>query len=206
RRKVRTLTSFGYEIVRRARPNVRVIDEREIRNRIEPHLTLRFRANTDALRPYLEALEEVQLGLRTPARVEQLRGDVDGFAEMYEHYREGLASDDVVDFGGRSGSAIEGVLREPPLRAAVQRECRHLLVDEFQDLRPAHLLLVRLVAAPAYDVFGVGDDDQVIYGYSGADPDSLINFSGFFPDAGDHPLEVNYRCPPPVVDAARMLL
>src|SRR4051812_44961844 len=56
-RKVRTLNSFGYDILRRARPNVRLIDEREVRNRIEPHVTLRFRANTDALRPYLEALE-----------------------------------------------------------------------------------------------------------------------------------------------------
>ena len=102
--------------------------------------------------------------------------------------------------------AIETLLREPALRHALQRECRHLLVDEFQDLRPAHLLLVRLVAAPAYDVFGVGDDDQVIYGYSGADPGFLIDFDRYFPGAGDHPLEVNYRCPPPVVDGARMLL
>ena len=77
-RKVRTLNAFGYDIVRRARPNARVVDEREIRDRIEPHLTLRLRANTDALRPYLEALEEVSLGLRTPERVEQVRGDVDG--------------------------------------------------------------------------------------------------------------------------------
>jgi len=206
RRKVRTLNSFGYDIVRRARPNVRVIDEREIRNRIEPHLTLRFRANTDALRPYLEALEEVGLGLRNPKLVENQRGDVEGFAAMYERYREELARDDVVDFDGQIVGAIEALLRDPGLRGEVQRECRHLLVDEFQDLRPAHLLLVRLVAAPAFDVFGVGDDDQVIYGYSGADPDFLINFATYFPGAADHPLEVNYRCPNPVVDAARMLL
>jgi DNA helicase-2/ATP-dependent DNA helicase PcrA len=205
-RKVRTLNSFGYEIVRRARPGTRVIDEREIRDRIQPHLTLRLRANTDALRPYLEALEEVSLGLRAPERVEQQRGDVEGFAAMYPQYRDGLARDDSIDFDGQIAGAIEALLRDPALRHAVQRECRHLLVDEFQDLRPAHLLLVRLVAAPAYDVFGVGDDDQVIYGYSGADPDFLINFSRFFPGARDHPLEVNYRCPPVVVDGARMLL
>ena len=205
-RKVRTLNSFGYDIVRRARPGTRVIDEREMRERMQPHLTLRLRANTDALRPYLEALEEVSLGLRTPELVERQRGDVEGFAAMYEQYRAGLTRDDAIDFDGQIAGAIEALLRDPALRHALQRECRHLLVDEFQDLRPAHLLLVRLVAAPAYDVFGVGDDDQVIYGYSGADPDFLINFSRFFPGAADHPLEVNYRCPPPVVDGARMLL
>jgi DNA helicase-2/ATP-dependent DNA helicase PcrA len=205
-RKVRTLNSFGYDILRRARPNVRLIDEREVRNRLEPHVKLRFRANTDALRPYLEAMEEVQLGLRAPELVEMQRGDVEGFAAMFYAYREGLTNDDATDFDGQIAAAAETLLREPGIRRELQRECRHLLVDEFQDLRPAHLLLVRLVAAPAFDVFGVGDDDQVIYGYSGADPAFLIDFSDYFPAAADHPLEVNYRCPPPVVDGARMLL
>ena len=74
-------------------------------------------------------------------------------------------------------------------------------MDEFQDLTPAHLLLIRLLSAPGYDCFGVGDDDQVIYGYSGATPEFLIDFPRFFPGAGHHPLEVNYRCPPAVVAA-----
>ena len=81
-----------------------------------------------------------------------------------------------------------------------------MLVDEFQDLTPAHLLLIRLLVAPGFDCFGVGDDDQVIYGYSGATPEFLIDFAAYFPGAADHPLEVNYRCPPAVVDAARHLL
>ena len=119
---------------------------------------------------------------------------------MYRQYRDGLERDDAIDFDGQIAARSRRCCRDPALRRELQRECRHLLVDEFQDLRPAHLLLVRLVAAPAYDVFGVGDDDQVIYGYSGADPDFLINFAGYFPGAADHPLEVNYRCPPPVVD------
>jgi ATP-dependent DNA helicase UvrD/PcrA len=205
-RKVRTLNSFGYDILGRARPGLHVIDEVEIRKRIEPHLNIRRRANTDPYAPYLEALEEVQLALRSPDQVETDRGDVDGFAQMYRNYRDGLQRDGVIDFDGQIFGAAELLLQDPPLRTALQRECRHLLVDEFQDLRPAHLLLLRLVAAPAFDMFGVGDDDQVIYGYSGADPDFLIRFSRYFPAAADHPLEVNYRCPPAVVDAARTLL
>ncbi len=56
------------------------------------------------------------------------------------------------------------------------------------------------------DVFAVGDDDQVIYGYAGADPGFLIDFERLFPGAGSHALEVNYRCPADVVDAASTLL
>ena len=67
-------------------------------------------------------------------------------------------------------------------------------------------LLLRLLSAPGYDVFGVGDDDQVIYGHAGADPRFLIDYRGYFPCAREHALEVNYRCPAPVVDAARSLL
>jgi DNA helicase-2/ATP-dependent DNA helicase PcrA len=80
------------------------------------------------------------------------------------------------------------------------------LVDEFQDLTPAYLLLVRLLAGPGLDVFGVGDDDQVIYGYSGADPSYLIEFDSLFPGATHHALEVNYRCPADVVEAATNLV
>ena len=82
----------------------------------------------------------------------------------------------------------------------------HLLVDEFQDLTPAHVLLVRLLAAPTYDVFGVGDDDQTIYSFAGADPAFLIDYSTFFPAARHFALEVNYRCPPAVVTGVDHLL
>ena len=66
--------------------------------------------------------------------------------------------------------------------------------------------MLRLVAAPAYDVFGVGDDDQVIYGYAGADPAFLIDYDRYFPGAAHLQLEVNYRCPADVVGAAANLL
>ncbi len=81
-----------------------------------------------------------------------------------------------------------------------------LLVDELQDLTPAHVLLLRLLAAPDAAVFGVGDDDQTIYGYNGADPSWLIDFDRWFPGAGDHSLEVNYRCPEEIVTAVDRLL
>ena len=81
-----------------------------------------------------------------------------------------------------------------------------MLVDEFQDLTPAHLLMIRLLSSPGGAVFGVGDDDQTIYGYNGADPAWLIDFAELFPGSGSHPLEVNYRCPAGIVDVVDRLL
>ena len=165
------------------------------------------RRNTDPVAPWIEALSAIRLGLVDPLEVERrYDGDVDGLAEVWPRYRAELEREGAVDFDEQIYRAIEILLGQPEARAAAQRACRLMLVDEFQDLTPAHLLLVRLLSAPGGAVFGVGDDDQTIYGYNGADPDWLIDFGTLFPGAGDHPLEVNYRCPAGIVEAVDRLL
>ena len=85
-RKVRTLNSLGYEIVRRARPGVRVIDEREIRERIEPHLTLQVpRQHRRARAPTSKRSKRCSSGCARPSSSSMQRGDVEGFAAMYRH-------------------------------------------------------------------------------------------------------------------------
>jgi DNA helicase-2/ATP-dependent DNA helicase PcrA len=210
--QVRTLNALGLAILQgsgpyRRRADVRVIDERDVRNHLSALVTLPRRVNTDPLQPWLDALSAVRLGLRDPAEVElAFGGDVDGLAEVLPRYRAALAERGQVDFDEQIVGAIEVLLTDPDARQAARRSCRVLLVDELQDLTPAHLLLVRLLASPDLAVFGVGDDDQTIYGYAGATPEWLIGYAELFPGAGDHPLEVNYRCPPAVVGAASNLL
>ncbi|MCA1481881.1 UvrD-helicase domain-containing protein, partial [Bradyrhizobium sp. NBAIM08] len=127
--------------------------------------------NADPVATWIEALSLARLGLRSPISVEQFYdGEVDGFADMFPLYRRELERSNVVDFDEQIQRAIEVLLTDPTARAAAERACRMMLVDEFQDLTPAHLLLVRLLSGPDGAVFGVGDDDQTIYGYNGADP------------------------------------
>ena len=205
--RIQTLNALGYELIgRHAGRRPQLLDEREIRRRLEPHLPkLQHRLNTDPMAPYLEGLSVIRLGLRDPDEVE-LEADAPGLADAVGPYREGLRRDGVLDFDEQIVHAIELLLSDGEFRRREQDRHRHLLVDEFQDLTPAHVLLLRLLAAPTYDVFGVGDDDQTIYGHSGASPQFLLHFAELFPGAGEHALEVNYRCPPAVVDAARNLL
>lgn len=202
---VRTIHSLGMAI-RTDGTRAEVIDERGVRRLLSDLVDVPRRANQDPLAPYVEALAEVRIGLRDPLEVEAVRDDVPGFAEMFDRYRSELADRGLVDHDEQVHGAVERLLREPDLRRRWQRRCRHLLVDEFQDLTPAYLLLLRLLAAPAFSVFGVGDDDQVIYGYAGADPRFLLSFPDMFPGAGAHALTVNWRCPPAVVRAADHLL
>jgi DNA helicase-2/ATP-dependent DNA helicase PcrA len=185
-----------------------LLEERDCRRLVDSLLPgrRRPRANTDPIGPYLEALGTVRLGLTDPAVVEAGRDDVDGLADLFDRYRDQLAQRGAVDFDDQVYGAVEALLADGDLRRRLQQRGRHLLVDEFQDLTPAHVLLIRLLALPGLDVFGVGDDDQVIYGHVAADPAFLIHYDRLFPGAGDHPLTVNYRCPVQVVDGARHLL
>jgi len=209
---VRTINALGLAVLTGAlggppphrRPTV--LDEPQVRRILDGLVEVRRQPNTDVLAPYLEGLAAIRIGLREPGEVEASLPDAAGLAALWPAYRDTLDRAGAVDFDDQVEQAIRVLLREPEVRASVQRRCRHLLVDEFQDLAPAHLLLLRLAAAPTYDVFGVGDDDQVIYGYAGATPSYLIDFDRWFPGAGAHALEINYRCPVAVVDGARSLL
>ena len=204
--QIRTIHSLGWRIVRDVRPDATLLGEREVRGRLQRILPHTRRAGTDVFAPYIEALADVRIALRHPETVETERNDVPGFAGIFETYRAGLAEQDECDYDEQVYEAIRLLLAHPDLRARWQGRCRHLLVDEFQDLTPAYLLLLRLLASPALNVFGVGDDDQTIYGYAGADPRFLVDYEQFFPGAGSAALEVSYRCPPEVVTAVGNLL
>ncbi|MGH9041030.1 MAG: ATP-dependent helicase, partial [Acidimicrobiia bacterium] len=204
---IRTLNSLGLHVCQlQPGRRFRVAEEREQREILAGLVTTRRKVNTDPLAPYLDALAAVRLGLCTPEQAERLYPDASGLPAVFPAYRERLDALDLLDFDEQIYRAIALLLADPELRAGVRAGARTLLVDEFQDLTPAHLLLVRLVAGPAADVFGVGDDDQVIYGYAGADPGFLIDFPRYFSGATAYDLEVNYRCPEAVVTAAGHLL
>jgi DNA helicase-2/ATP-dependent DNA helicase PcrA len=206
--RTRTLNALGYHLLaehRGVRPPV--LDELEVRAIVDEVFPVpRRMANTDPVGPYLDALTQVRLGLVDPETIEADRDDVPGLAEGFAAYRERLAASGSIDFDEQVYGSIEALMCDGGFRRRMQPAHRHLLVDEFQDLTPAHVLLLRLLAMPMLDVFGVGDDDQTIYDHAGADPRFLVDFGGFFPRAESVALEVNYRCPTATVQAASRLL
>ena len=207
--RTRTLNSLGLSLVnRQRRTRVRVLAEPDARRAVEEVFPIPRRrlANTDPVAPYIDALTVVRLGLTDPGAVEEMRDDVPGLAAGFEPYRERLRATGAVDFDEQIYGAVEALLRDGAFRRRVQGEHRHMLVDEFQDLTPAHVLMIRLLAMPGYDVFGVGDDDQTIYDHAGADPRFLVDYGRFFPGAAEAALEVNYRCAESIVEGARNLL
>ena len=211
--QVRTLNAIALAIVNGVAPFApqprtwRTLDEPDVRRIIGDLVSFPRRRNSDPIAPWIEALSLIRLGLVDPEEAEgRYDGDVDGLTATWPAYRAALERRGAVDFDDQIFRALLVLLRDPEARRVAQRACRVMLVDEFQDLTPAHLLMIRLLAAPGGAVFGVGDDDQTIYGYNGADPAWLIDFAGLFPGSGDHPLEVNYRCPAGIVEVVDRLL
>ncbi|NNE11152.1 MAG: ATP-dependent DNA helicase UvrD2, partial [Ilumatobacter sp.] len=210
---IRTLNSLALAIVNGTPPFAsqprqwRTIDEPDVRRILGDLVQVPRKLNVDPIAPWIDALSLVRLGLVEPGEAEvRYGGDVDGLTDVFPQYRAALERRGLVDFDDQVYRAISTLLASPDVRRVAQRACRVMLVDEFQDLTPAHLLLIRLLAAPGGAVFGVGDDDQTIYGYNGADPAWLIDFATWFPGSASHPLEVNYRCPAGVVEIADRLL
>lgn len=210
--QVRTLNSLALAIVSGSgrfgsAGSVETVDERTVRSILESLISFPRRVNADPAAAWIEALSAVRLGLRAPALVEaEFGGDVDGLPQVFDRYREALRTRHILDFDEQIYRALEILLTDSAARATARKACRMMLVDEFQDLTPAHLLLIRMLAGPEGCVYGVGDDDQTIYGYAGASPEWLIDYQSLFPGSGSHSLEINYRCPPQVVHAARTLL
>ena len=200
--QVRTIHSLGWAIIQQARPGTTLLTDRERHARLKPLVP----PTATSTNPYLEALSRVHVGLRDPDAVESARTDVPRFAKVLQQYEASLRERGECDHDDQVYEAIRLLLADPALRERWQKRCQHLLVDEFQDIAPSHLLLLRLLASPALNVFAVGDDDQSIYGYAHADPDFLVSYANYFPAATSTPLETCYRCPPAVVAATNKML
>ena len=123
-------------------------------------------------------------------------------AEIFTVYNKALASQNAMDFDDLLLHPLT-LFREHPERLAVyQQRFRAVLVDEFQDTNRAQYLLVRNLSAVHRDLCVVGDDDQSIYGWRGADLRNMLDFERDFPDTTVYRLEENYRSTQMVLDAA----
>ncbi|MBZ0276924.1 MAG: UvrD-helicase domain-containing protein, partial [Anaerolineae bacterium] len=124
----------------------------------------------------------------------------------YARYQEILVANNARDFDDLLMDMVVLLRDNDPVRAKYQRYVEHLLVDEFQDTNAAQYELVKLLAEPQQSVFVVGDEDQAIYGWRGADYRNVLQFRKDYPNARLVLLEQNYRSTQIVLDAARAVI
>ncbi|HEY3364427.1 MAG TPA: ATP-dependent helicase [Symbiobacteriaceae bacterium] len=128
------------------------------------------------------------------------------FERLWAGYCEAKAQRGALDFDDLLHEALALLKGRAELLAAYRRRYSHVMVDEFQDTSPIQWELVRLLAEPRHNLCVVGDEDQSIYGWRGASPRFLLDFPKAYPGAVRVTLDVNHRCPPPVVATANRLI
>lgn len=128
------------------------------------------------------------------------------FRKIYEGYERKLREMNKVDFDDILLMTLELLKARTDILAVWQRKYRYILVDEFQDINRIQYEIVRLLAAPADNLFIVGDDDQSIYRFRGAKPEIMLAFERDYPNAMRTVLDVNYRCDQHIVTTAGKLI
>jgi DNA helicase II / ATP-dependent DNA helicase PcrA len=123
-------------------------------------------------------------------------------AEVYDLYQKRLFASNAVDFDDMLFLTVQVLERFPEAREKWQEAFRYILVDEYQDTNHAQYRLLQLLAEKHQNVFAVGDPDQSIYGFRGADIRNVLEFEHDFPGSYTIALEQNYRSTQHILDAA----
>src|SRR5690606_22651788 len=126
--------------------------------------------------------------------------------EIYQLYQEQCEREGVVDFAELLLRAYELLQRNAPIREHYQRRFQHILVDEFQDTNRLQYLWLQILAGGGASIFAVGDDDQSIYAFRGADIGNMADFERNFARGNVVKLEQNYRSSGHILDAANTLI
>lgn len=126
--------------------------------------------------------------------------------EVYPEYEKSLRQMHAVDFDDLVVAPVRVLRDREDIRAKWQRRFTHLLIDEFQDTNRSQLELVRQLANEDSNVCVVGDDDQSIYAWRGAEVGNILEFEQNFPGATVVKLENNYRSRQPILEVANAVI
>ncbi len=127
-------------------------------------------------------------------------------ARVYEAYQRQLAEDDAVDFDDLLMRTVFLFEQHPDVLARYQGRWQQIMVDEYQDTNRAQYLICRHLSAKHHNLAVVGDDDQSIYSWRGADLRNILDFESDNPDARVVKLEQNYRSTQTILDAAHAVV
>ncbi|MBL8605548.1 MAG: UvrD-helicase domain-containing protein [Myxococcales bacterium] len=181
-------------------------DQRAVMNRVFD--ALKIDDKRLPVRAALSAIDRAkQEALSPDALLSRARAPIElQTAQAYAAYEAQLAKNNAVDFGDLLSRTALLIERDDAVRGLLQQEWRYLLVDEFQDTNNVQCRILKALAGPSQNLCVVGDDDQAIYAWRGADVRNILDFRKDYPAATVIKLEENYRCTGRVLAAASAVI
>ena len=143
-----------------------------------------------------EIISEIGIVKNNGLKIEEYETTICGketFREIYREYERKRNEERKIDFDDMLLLCRDLFIKRPDILKKWQEKFRYILIDEFQDINQVQYDVIRMLAAPENNLFVVGDDDQSIYGFRGADSRLMFQFQKDFPDAKQLLLDVNYR-------------
>ncbi len=208
--RISTFHSFGASILRRFanrlgyKNSFSICDDYDKKKRVKDACKRFFVADYD----YGSAISNAKMRLLNP---EDVTNDAElcyirGLQDVYEAYEERLHTDNAFDFDDLIKHSVELFEQFPDVLRAYQAKYRYIMVDEYQDTDHAQFRLIELLADKYRNICVVGDDDQSIYSFRGADISNILDFQDEYPEAKVVKLEENYRSTKTILQAANNVI
>ena len=219
---VATLNSFGYQITLGGTPGLNLLTSEKSRHTMARKALDKGCQLTDFNLPpmrgqtpwitLLNELERVKSGLIAPVdgslEFQTSRTDttIVPLEPFFTAWEEETSRARTITFTDQIYYAVSRLMSDAKLRARYQNLYRYIVVDEFQDLNPAQLALVKLLAATGQQAFAVGDDDQLIYTWRHVDDSNIRDFQKDFGFTEEYALTTNYRSSKAIIDVSQRLI
>lgn len=182
-------------------------DQKSLMKDICKHLNIDTKKYKE--KTFLNAISNAKNELKTP---EQFAEEVEKeynrriFGTVYKEYQKRLKQNNALDFDDLIMKTVELFKDQPQVLEHYQNRFRFILVDEYQDTNTAQFMLLSLLASRYRNLCVVGDDDQSIYKFRGANIRNILDFEKYFPEAAVIKLERNYRSTQSILDAANAVI
>lgn len=218
---VETFNAFGLNLLKQAGGNFDILDDQQKEKLalstldqgaksigIEPP---RLRGQT----PWLKLINEmsrIKSGLEAPdnCTIELPTSNNEtaeySFRPFFDHWEKASVKMKKITFDDQIYQSVSLLMDNLILRRSLQNRLRHIIVDEYQDLSPAQLALIKLISSGSQQVFAVGDDDQLIYAWRHVKDRNIADFEKSFGFSKTYKLNVNYRSSKSVVLASQRLI
>ncbi|PJB28336.1 ATP-dependent DNA helicase PcrA [Candidatus Desantisbacteria bacterium CG_4_9_14_3_um_filter_40_11] len=144
--------------------------------------------------------------MQTPSNHKPINFWEERMLNCYKLYQEQLEKHNGLDFDDIIMKTIHLFQESPQVLSHYQTRFNYLMVDEYQDTNYSQYLLIRMLAEKHHNICVVGDDDQSIYGFRGADISNILNFEKDYPSIKTVRLEQNYRSTKPILDTANRVI
>jgi len=216
---VRTFHSFGYELIKEYlhwnynEENERQMPKRFMRQIIEskrlmaPFNAIQSYRIPDAIDQCLEALRKSKMELIPAAELTfEIEANQFPFEGILNEFLTHQYQNQLVSFDDMIYIAVRILLDNKYVRNSLQSKFEYVLIDEFQDLNEAQLLMMQIISLPKNNIFIVGDDDQMIYGWRGANIRHIIDFKERYGVFSDNTLSTNYRSSKKIVHHSSWLI